>query len=68
MIASKTLDDFVIERVGAVDEEHVQVGVEVQRRAERWPTGIACPHCGSMNVQTGAAHKTMPREGMRQAV
>ena len=26
----------------------------------RWPTGIACPHCGSMNVQTGAMHKTMP--------
>ena len=26
----------------------------------RWPTGIACPHCGSMNVQTGAKHKTMP--------
>ena len=29
----------------------------VQRR---WPDGIACPHCGSVNVQTGAAHKTMP--------
>ena len=26
----------------------------------RWPPGIACPHCGSMNVQTGAKHKTMP--------
>ena len=26
----------------------------------RWPTGIACPHCGSLNVQTGAKHKTMP--------
>ena len=26
----------------------------------RWPNGIACPHCGSVNVQTGAAHKTMP--------
>ena len=26
----------------------------------RWPTGIACPHCGSANVQTGAKHKTMP--------
>ena len=26
----------------------------------RWPTGIACPHCGSLNVQTGAMHKTMP--------
>ena len=26
----------------------------------RWPNGIACPHCGSMNVLTGAKHKTMP--------
>ena len=26
----------------------------------RWPHGIACPHCGSVNVQTGAKHKTMP--------
>ena len=26
----------------------------------RWSSGIACPHCGSMNVQTGAKHKTMP--------
>jgi len=26
----------------------------------RWPDGIACPHCGSFNVQTGAKHKTMP--------
>ena len=28
--------------------------------ARRWPNGIACPHCGSVNVQTGAKHKTMP--------
>ena len=28
--------------------------------ARRWPTGICCPHCGSLNVQTGAKHKTMP--------
>ena len=27
---------------------------------KRWPAGIACPNCGSMNVQTGAKHKTMP--------
>ena len=27
---------------------------------QRWPNGIACHHCGSLNVQTGAAHKTMP--------
>ena len=26
----------------------------------RWPDGVHCPHCGSMNVQTGAKHKTMP--------
>ena len=26
----------------------------------RWPDGIACPHCGSLNVQTGAKHKSMP--------
>ena len=26
----------------------------------RWPDGIACPSCGSDNVQTGAKHKTMP--------
>ena len=23
----------------------------------RWPSGVGCPHCGSVNVQTGAAHK-----------
>ena len=27
---------------------------------QRWPDGVACPHCGSTNVQTGAKHKTMP--------
>lgn len=26
----------------------------------RWPRGVTCPHCGSTNVQTGTAHKTMP--------
>ena len=26
----------------------------------RWPHGIACPRCGSVNVQAGAKHKTMP--------
>ena len=30
---------FVIERVGAVEEEHVEVGVEVQRRAEALDEG-----------------------------
>ena len=28
--------------------------------ARRWPTGVACPHCGSLNIQTGAKHATMP--------
>ena len=26
----------------------------------RWPNGPACPECGSMNVQSGASHPTMP--------
>ena len=26
----------------------------------RWAGEIACPHCGSVNVQVGAKHKTMP--------
>ncbi len=26
----------------------------------RWPEGAHCPHCGSFNVQSGTAHKTMP--------
>ena len=25
-----------------------------------WPDGVACPYCGSMNVQSGCKHKTMP--------
>ncbi|MYA43037.1 MAG: IS1595 family transposase [Gemmatimonadetes bacterium] len=28
--------------------------------AERWPNEIACPYDGSVNVQTGASHPTMP--------
>ena len=28
--------------------------------ARRWPEGVHCPHCGSVNVQSGAKHKTMP--------
>ena len=28
--------------------------------SRRWPHGIHCPHCGSANVQSGTAHKTMP--------
>ena len=27
---------------------------------QRWPTGVCCPHCGSLNVQSGTKHKTMP--------
>ena len=26
----------------------------------RWPNGICCPKCGSMNVQKGCKHPTMP--------
>ena len=26
----------------------------------RWPNGICCPSCGSVNVQVGTAHPTMP--------
>ena len=26
---------------------------------QRWPQGVCCPHCGSLNVQTGCQHKTM---------
>ena len=27
---------------------------------QRWPDGVCCPECGSVNVQTGCKHKTMP--------
>ena len=27
---------------------------------KRWPTGIACPRCGSLNVLTKTKHKNMP--------
>ena len=27
---------------------------------QRWPKGVCCPHCGSLRVQTGCQHKTMP--------
>ena len=27
---------------------------------QRWPNGIACPRCGSLNINTEAKHKTMP--------
>ncbi|MDE0105633.1 MAG: transposase, partial [Bryobacterales bacterium] len=25
---------------------------------QRWPDGVCCPQCGSLNVQTGSKHKT----------
>ena len=28
--------------------------------SQRWADGVTCPHCGSLNVQSGAKHKTMP--------
>ncbi len=27
---------------------------------QRWPEGPHCPHCGTVRVQSGAAHRTMP--------
>ena len=27
---------------------------------QRWPNGVFCHYCGSVNVQSGSAHKTMP--------
>ena len=27
---------------------------------QRWPAGVGCPHCGSLNVQIGCSHPTMP--------
>ena len=27
---------------------------------DRWPDGVCCPECGSVNVQSGCKHKTMP--------
>ena len=27
---------------------------------QRWPKGICCPYCGSLNVKTDCSHKTMP--------
>ncbi len=27
---------------------------------QRWPKGVCCPYCGSLNVLVGAKHKTMP--------
>ena len=27
---------------------------------QRWPNGVACPHCGSLNVATVSSRKPMP--------
>ncbi len=27
---------------------------------QRWPIGVCCPHCGSLNVNLKSKHKTMP--------
>ena len=27
---------------------------------QRWPDGVCCHYCGSLNVQSGCKHKTMP--------
>ena len=36
------------------------VSAEAYFVERRWPNGVACPHCGSTNVQSGTKHKTMP--------
>ena len=37
------------------DEEKARKWIEEQR----WPEGPYCPHCGSVNVKVGVAHKSM---------
>ena len=46
---------FVIERVGAVDEEHVQVGVEIQCRTESLDEGDGAGAGAGAHAQSGAA-------------
>ena len=46
---------FIIERVGAVDEEHVQVGVEIQCRGEALDEGDGSGAGASAHAQSGAA-------------
>ena len=48
---------FVIERVGAVDEVHVQVGVEVQRRAEALDEGDGAGARTRAHTPSGAVHE-----------
>ena len=47
----------VIERVGAVDEEHVEVRVEVQRRAEALDEGDGSGARTGPHTPSGAAHE-----------
>ena len=48
---------FVIERVGAVEEEHVQVRVEVERGAEALDEGDGAGARAGAHTQSGAAHE-----------
>ena len=46
---------FIVERVDAIDEEHVQVDVEVQRRAESLDEGDGSGAGAGAHAQSGAA-------------
>ena len=39
---------------------------------QRWPDGVCCPACGSVNVQTGCQHQDdalpLPGEGVREEI
>ena len=44
----------------AVDMFPDDAAAEAWFAEKRWPDGPHCPYCGSTNVLSGAAHKTMP--------
>ena len=46
---------FIVERVDAIDEEHVQVDVEVQRRAESLDEGDGSGAGTGAHAQSGVA-------------
>lgn len=46
--------------VGIMDMFPNDTAAEQWFAETRWPDDPYCPHCGSFNVQSGAAHKTMP--------
>ena len=46
---------FIVERVDAIDEEHMQVDVEVQRRAEALDEGDGSGAGAGAHAQSGAA-------------